>query len=296
MIRILTAVLLASTVIPLSAFAVLEDLPEVGVDVGIDVGNNSNSGGSSVEVPPEPTPAPSPYPSQQYSSAYDASLQIIDVSRRPQGQWYRVTLAQATELTRIDLQVTYARLRVHEVSLITEYGERVQLDGVDRNAVLLAGTTISGMAAGARIVAIDMRLESFGEGASLRVGVVSSYRDSSPILALQRVETQEPANNGSQNSNSGGYDTNLYTEFYAFASSEYGLNLPDYKARNLSAAWAQNRCEGGVELRGLVARFQKAFDKASNSWFKKRTSDEAIAKAAKKISKYSRCGDLLKGL
>lgn len=295
MIRILTAVLLASTVVSNSAFAVLEDLPEVGADIGIDVGNNnsnSNSGGGSVEVSPEPTP----YPSQQYSNGYDASLQIIDVSRRPQGQWYRVSLAQATEITRVDLQVTYARVKVYEVSVITEYGERVKLDGVDKNAVLFSGATISGMAAGARIVAIDMRLESYGEGASLRVGVVSSYHDSRPMLSLQRVEAQEPGNNGQQNPNSGGYDTNLYSEFYAFATSEYGLNLPDYKARNLSAAWAANRCEGGAELSGLVGRFQKAFDKASNSWFKKRTSDEAIAKAAKKIAKYSRCGDLLKGL
>lgn len=294
MIRILTAVLLASTVVSNSAFAVLEDLPEVGADIGIDVGGNSNSGGGNIEVSPEPSPTP--YPSQQYSSGYDASLQIIDVSRNPQGQWYRVALAQPTELTRIDLQVTYARVRVYEVSVLTEYGERLQLDGVDRNAVLMTGTTISSMAAGTRIVAIDMRLESFGEAASLRVGVVSSYHDSRPMLSLQRVQTQAPANNGQQNPNSGGYDTNLYNDFYAFATSEYGLNLPDYRARNLAAAWAQNRCEGGAELSGLVGRFQKAFDKASNSWFKKRTSDEAIAKAAKKIAKYSRCGDLLKGL
>ncbi|MGE5085587.1 MAG: beta-sandwich domain-containing protein [Bacillota bacterium] len=291
MIRILTAVLLAGTVVPLSAMAVLEDLPEVGVDTGVEVGSNSSSGGGGVEVSPEP----SPYPSQQDSNNYDASLQIIDVSRQPQGQWYRVSLAQATEINHVDLQVTYARVRVYEVRVITEDGESVQLDGVDQNAVLFAGTTISGVAPGARIVAIDMRLEAYGQSASLKVGVVSSSPDSRPVLALQRVENQGPVSNGSQAPNSG-IDTNLYNEFYAFATSEYGLHLPDYKARNLSAAWAQNRCEGGAELSSLVGRFQKAFDKASNSWFRRRTSEEAISKAAKKIAKYSRCGDLLKGL
>lgn len=296
MLKLLVGVLFFGAVLSNSqAYAQLMDLPEVGADSG------SGSGGSIYDSQPSYPSNPPSYPSypsnpppvQDSGLTYDATEQIHQITRQSQGQWYRLLLEQPVALNRIDIQVIAARLKVYEVVVITEQRQRVQLDSFESSGVFNVGSTITTSSTGGRIIAIDMRMESYGEIASVKVGVIASYGESRPQLAFQGSSAR-PRQDESSSIGQGSPDVDLYREFYAFATSEYGLNLPDYKARNISAAWSNNRCEGGAELNALIGRFQVAYGKASNSWFRNRTSEEAVKKAAKKVAKTSRCGDLLK--
>lgn len=291
MLKLLVGVLFVGAVLSNSqAYAQLMDLPEVGADSGSSSGTITDSQPSYPSYPSNP-----PAQSQDNSLTYDSTVTINQITRQSQGQWYRILLNQPVALNRIDLQVTAARLRVYEITVITDQRQRVQLDSFEGNGVLDLGNTITTSSTGGRIIAIDMRLESYGDIASVKVGVIASYGENRPLLTFQGSSAnQRPDDSSSSSVGQGSQDADLYREFYAFATSEYGLNLPDYKARNISAAWANNRCESGAELSALIGRFQTAYGKASNSWFRKRTSDEAVIKAAKKVAKTSRCGDLLK--
>ena len=291
MLKLLVGVLFVGAVLSNSqAYAQLADLPEVGVDSGPSNGSITDSQPSYPSYPSYPSNPPQ---NQDNVLNYDATVQINQITRQSQGQWYRILLNQPVALNRIDVQVTAARLRVYEVTVITDQRQRIQLDSFEGNGVLDLGSTITAPSTGGRIIAIDMRLESYGDVASVKVGVIASYGESRPLLTFQGSAANPPQDQSSS-VGQGSPDADLYREFYAFAISEYGLNLPDYKARNISAAWTNNRCEGGAELNALIGRFQVAFGKASNSWFRNRTNEEAVKKAAKKVAKYSRCGELLK--
>lgn len=127
--------------------------------------------------PIRPTPPPPNY------GQYQASVQINTITRRSGGAWYRINIQRPLSLTNIELRVLRPNVRLHEASLVTEYGQRLPLYELSNTPVLGAGTVVSSYVnRNDRIVAIDIRAESYGAYADVLVNV--SARDDYPYLTV----------------------------------------------------------------------------------------------------------------
>ncbi len=120
--------------------------------------------------PYRPIPAPpAPYPGQN-----QASVQINGISRRPGGNWYRLTLQRPLALSNIEVRVLRANLKIHEGALFTANSFRIPIYELANSPILVQGQhTTANINRNDRIVAIDIRTESFGDFADIVVTVSS---------------------------------------------------------------------------------------------------------------------------
>lgn len=133
--------------------------------------------------PDRPTPPrpPAPYPGD-YNQG---TAQINQISRRAGGVWYRLTLQYPMRVSNIEARVLRAGVRFHEAALVTERHERIALYELSNTHVLSAGTiTGAYINRNDRVLAIDIRAESFGAFADVLVSVTSP--DGRPQLQVSQ--------------------------------------------------------------------------------------------------------------
>jgi hypothetical protein len=122
---------------------------------------------------PHRPPPPPPPPGRDDRDGV-GSVQIDGVLRRAGGTWYRLTLQQPMAVSNIEVRVLSAAVKLHEAALVTDRNERIQIYDLSNTPVLnqgfLAGAYIN---RNDRVVAIDIRAESFGAFADLQVDVSS---------------------------------------------------------------------------------------------------------------------------
>lgn len=132
---------------------------------------------------PPPYPGrPQPPPPPGYGQ-YTGSAQIYQITRQGGGRWYRISLQQPLSISNVELRVLRANVRLHEASLVTDYGQRLPIYELSNTPVLGQNATVgSYINRNDRIVAIDIRAESFGAYADVLVNVTS--RDGYPSLIV----------------------------------------------------------------------------------------------------------------
>lgn len=129
--------------------------------------------------PIRPTPPPPP---PNYGQ-YQGSVQINAITRRAGGAWYRLTLNRPLSLTNIELRVLRANVLLHEAALVTDYNQRLPIYELSNTPVLGTNTLVgSYINRNDRIVAIDIRAESYGAYADVLVNV--SSREDYPYLTV----------------------------------------------------------------------------------------------------------------
>jgi surface antigen len=129
--------------------------------------------------PGRPTPPPPPPGYGQYSG----TAQINQITRQGGGRWYRISLQQPLALSNVEVRVLNANVRLHEAALVTDYGQRLPIYEMSNTPVLGQNATVgSYINRNDRIVAIDIRAESFGAYADVLVNVTS--RDGYPSLIV----------------------------------------------------------------------------------------------------------------
>ncbi len=124
------------------------------------------------ENPQQPLPPPPP----PVQSLQEGTLQINAISRRGGGEWYRISLRNPVTVERIEVAALSARLKIHEASVITESRRRIQVREFQNTAVFDAGSRAVSENLNLReaIIAIDLRAESYGASADVRVSAFSS--------------------------------------------------------------------------------------------------------------------------
>ena len=133
---------------------------------------------------PPPTPGyPPPPPQHPGYGQYTGTVQINAVTRRAGGQWYRISLQRPLALSNVELRVLRANVRLHEASLVTDYGQRLPLYEMSNTPVLGQNTVISSyINRNDRVVAVDIRAESYGAFSDVLVNV--SSREGYPSLIV----------------------------------------------------------------------------------------------------------------
>ncbi len=129
-------------------------------------------------------PLPPPPPSSVRERHQEGSVEIQRITRASQGQWYRVSLRNRIRLDRVEVSVLSERLKIHEANVITASGNRVDIRELKNSSILAAGSRIISENLNIRedILTIDIRAESHGGFADLRVSAFSS--DDRPQLVL----------------------------------------------------------------------------------------------------------------
>lgn len=134
--------------------------------------------------PVRPNPGyPTPPPPPPNYGQYQGSAQINSITRRGGGAWYRLSLQQPLSITNLELRVLRGNVRLHDASLVTDYGQRLPLYDLS-NTVVLGTNAIVGsyINRNDRIIAIDIRAESYGSFADVLVTVIS--REGYPSLIV----------------------------------------------------------------------------------------------------------------
>lgn len=135
------------------------------------------------EVPDRPVPPPPP-PTQ---SRYEGTVQISQITRRTGGEWVRVTLSNPVSLERIEVRALSAGLKIHEASLYTASGNRIQIRELTGTPTFYAGDTAvsENLNLGReRVQVIDIRAESMGGYADVLVKAISN--ENYPSLSSSR--------------------------------------------------------------------------------------------------------------
>lgn len=135
---------------------------------------------------------PAPYPGQG-QRLESGSVEVSQISRSSGGAWYRVNLRRSLRLERIDISVLNQRLKIHEVSVITDRRERIQLKELTNSPVVGTGSVLSSNYLNVReeIIAIDIRAESYGGVASMLVTALSNQ--DRPSLELEQRLPEPPS-------------------------------------------------------------------------------------------------------
>ncbi len=111
------------------------------------------------------------YDRPSYRESSD-SVVARGITRRMGGEWVRVNLRRSADISRVSVQGLGSRVRAHEIVVHTESGQRLQVR--EDEYIRLR----------ARIVAIDLRLESMGGFADAEITV--SSEDDRVSLDLNR--------------------------------------------------------------------------------------------------------------
>lgn len=134
--------------------------------------------------PSRPLPPPPP-PVQRYG--YEGTTQLSQITRRTGGEWFRVTLNNSVTLDRVEVRALSAGLRIHEASVYTESGRRIQIRELTQTPTVYAGDTAVSEnlnLGGDRVVAIDLRVESMGGYADATLKAISN--EAYPSLSTSR--------------------------------------------------------------------------------------------------------------
>lgn len=136
-----------------------------------------------------PLPPPVPGPSQQIQ---EGTIEVQRITRKAGGEWYRISLRKAVTLARIELMALSMKIKIHEGSVITTNGDRIAIREFANVAVTDAGVAIASenLNINDRITAIDIRAESYGGYADIRVLAVST--EERPQLVLGNAKPEKP--------------------------------------------------------------------------------------------------------
>nr|BFD62186.1 hypothetical protein BdHM001_08670 [Bdellovibrio sp. HM001] len=181
--KLVTAVLLALTMMQSTTHAeVISDLPVPGGSDSQVVSTTVTTISSGPRTPP---PLPPPVSNQQQERS--GAVVINSLSRKSNGTTYRISLSQATVLSRLELQVLKSRLKVHSVKVITERGQALSVRELTNTGVLNSGTVTSSenLNLSDRITAIEIVGESYSAEADIRLIAFSMY--SSPQMTYRPV-------------------------------------------------------------------------------------------------------------
>ncbi|WP_415062800.1 beta-sandwich domain-containing protein [Bdellovibrio sp.] len=200
-------------------------------------GGNSVPESRPPRYPENPQLPPPPPPVQ---SLQEGTLQINGISRRGGGEWYRINLQTPVTLERVEVAALAAQLKIHEASVITTSRQRIQIREFQNTSVFGAGSRAVSENLNLReaIVALDIRAESYGAFADIRVSAFSNQ--SRPLLLLDN------AGNGGECSRRGdvSYELNRLDadmEQWSRRKNNSNYNSPEYNMaeRELKAVAAR---------------------------------------------------------
>ncbi|WP_413944225.1 beta-sandwich domain-containing protein [Bdellovibrio sp. HCB-162] len=230
--------------------------------------NNGNAGNGGGYVTPAPRPQQPnlPPPPAPVQSLREGSVAINTVTRQSGGQWYRVLVTEPLTLDRVEVAATAVRVKIHEGSVVTQRGQRISIREFQNTPVFDAGSRAvsENLNVRERIVAIDLRMESYGGYAAVEVKALSN--EGRPRLALENNEPVRPQPQPPvyDNRSLKGYcSDDDHQQFYAaknFAYASDGLNLTDSGATQWALQYNQtHRCNTVSEYK---ARYQAIYSVA----------------------------------
>ena len=154
-----------------------------GRDRGYDRGYDRGPG-RGYPPPQRPMPPPQrPLPPPQRNG--EASVLINGVTRQPGGAWYRLTLRYPLSLSNVNVHVLRAGLKIHEAAIVTDRQMRMPLYELQNTPVLYGGQYVNAyINQYERVLAIDIRAESYGDFADIAVGVSSN--EGYPDISVSR--------------------------------------------------------------------------------------------------------------
>lgn len=197
--KLVATVLFALTMMQSVGYAqVISDLPVPGDSDSQVVSTTVTTTSSGPRTPP---PLPAPLPNQQQERS--GSITVRNLSRSSNGTAYRISLSQATVLSRLELRVLKSRLKVHSVNVITERGQTVSVRELTNMNILNSGVTATSenLNLSDRVNAIEIVGESYSAEADILVTAFSMY--SNPQLNYRPVVV-ENGNGSSTGSSSAG--------------------------------------------------------------------------------------------
>ncbi len=101
----------------------------------------------------------------------EASVVFKDVTRKTNGEWLRVTLTNPMVVSQLHIYVLKSSVEIHEAYVHTANGEKYPIYGLDNTGSVDSDLQADLDHNGDRIVAIDIRAESMGAKATLKVSV-----------------------------------------------------------------------------------------------------------------------------
>lgn len=136
--------------------------------------------------PDRPGRVTPPPPPPSYHSRYEGTTEIRQITRRTGGEWFRVTLRYPVTLERLEILALSAGVTVHDTSVYTESGRRIQVRELTNTGKFHAGDTAisESLNLNERIQVIDIRAESMGGSADVQVKAISNAER--PSLSVSR--------------------------------------------------------------------------------------------------------------
>lgn len=131
---------------------------------------------------PGPVRPPMPPPQERY---YEDIVQISSVTRRAGGEWFRLTLRRPVSIENLQIMALSAGVKIHEARVYTVFGRTSYIPEFTPSRTFYAGDRVSASYfTYERIQSIDIRAESMGGYADLRIRAVSN--DDYPRLDVSR--------------------------------------------------------------------------------------------------------------
>ncbi|MEK2644619.1 beta-sandwich domain-containing protein [Bdellovibrio sp. BCCA] len=140
--------------------------------------------GANQELPAIPA---TPVVTEPVQSQYAGSVAISEISRKSGGTLYKIDLQQPLSLLRLDLRVTNSQLKIHQATLVTENGQRIDVREYRNTAVLPTGsvTASENLNLSDRVISIEILAESYSAEADVMLTAIADR--GVPKLAL-RIE------------------------------------------------------------------------------------------------------------
>lgn len=122
---------------------------------------------------PWPGPVrPTPPPPERY---YEDTVQISAVTRKSGGEWFRLTLRRPVSIENLQILALSAGVKIHEARVHTAFGRTQYIAEMTPSRTFYAGDRVSASYfTYERVQAIDIRAESMGGFADLRIRVISN--------------------------------------------------------------------------------------------------------------------------
>jgi hypothetical protein len=237
--------------------------------------------------------SPPPVPGAPGYGLYEGVAQLNQITRKGGGQWYRVSLLQPLSLSRLEISVLNASVKLHEVSVVTENRARVNIQALMNTPIVTAGQAIASenLYLNSRVILIDIRAESFGAYSDILVRALS--QEGTPQLVVGDVapQPQPPVRPSPQPPSYGGdlrgycadHDHQQFYKAKQFAYSSQGVDLTEQD----SVQWAlnYNNTHNCGTIQEFIARFTPLRTIAYSSQGLDLTSQEA-ARFALNMAEY----------
>jgi hypothetical protein len=102
----------------------------------------------------------------------ESSIIFGAVSRRAGGEWLRVSLLNPIRIDYVQVQVLNAAVQIHDAAVVTRSGARYNLRELTRTGIIYSVKSSEFFGLNEPIVAVDIRAESMGGFADLRVNIL----------------------------------------------------------------------------------------------------------------------------